>query len=573
MASQKYSGIAASNGIAIGKVYIISDKDLTCDTCAVSDIESEKRRLEDAIEEYKTKTASRAEVLRQKVGPKEAEILEGHILLISDPSMSEKMLQEIGRGVNAEVAVAKICGTFIDMFSSMEDDLMSQRALDIKDIRNGLLSLLIGIGETDLSSLPEGTILVARDLSPSMTTDIDKKLIAGIITEVGSASSHLAIISRAMEIPAVCSVDAITDIVANGDTVIVDGNVGVIYVNPEEQELTEYQQKLQKEVDAKALLSEFKGRATLTTDGVASFVFCNIGTPNDITSVIDNDGEGIGLLRTEFLFMDKEVEPSEEEQFEAYKEVVEALDGKPVIIRTLDVGGDKEIPYLDIKKEANPFLGLRAIRYCLGNRDRYKKQLRAILRASAFGKLKLMLPMITCAEEIRAVKEMVSEIEKELDAAGISYDKNIQIGCMIETPSAALIADILAKESDFFSIGTNDLTQYTMAADRGNAEVAYLNSYFQPSVLRSIRRITECGQKAGIPVGMCGEAAADPLMIPILISFGLDEFSVSPALVLRTRSVINKWSKKEADDLTEKVMALNTQEEIVSILKEKSNIR
>ena len=370
-----------------------------------------------------------------------------------------------------------------------------------------------------------------------------------------------------MEIPAVLSVPNITSLVKDKDTAIVDGTEGIVYINPEGDTLSSYILKREEYIRKQSELKNFHGKETKTADGAAVELFCNIGTPKDARKAIECDGEGVGLFRSEFLFMDNKRMPTEEEQFSAYKEAAEIMGGKPIIIRTLDIGGDKDIPYLNMKKEENPFLGYRAIRYCLGNKEGYRAQLRAMLRASAFGKIKIMIPLVTCVEEMRSVKELLSEIKADLDAEGIAYDKNVEVGCMIETPSASLIADLLAKEADFFSIGTNDLTQYTMTVDRGNAEVAYLYSCFHPSVLRSIKRIIACGKEAGIPVGMCGEAAADPLLIPLLISFGLDEFSVNPVLVLNTRCVISKWTKEEADALAEKVLSLSTETEITALLK------
>ena len=511
-----------------------------------------------------------AEDIRKRIGPKEAEILEGHLVMISDPSMSGEMNKMIAAGQCAEAAVEAVCDMFIGMFSKMDDDMMRQRASDIADVKVSLLKILLGIEDVDISKVAPGTILVAKDLTPSMTSQIHKENVAGIITEVGGKTSHSAILARALEIPAVLSVPDITTLVKDKDTAIVDGTEGNVYINPEGDVLSSYIIKREEFIKKQAELKNFLGKETVTADGTNLELFCNIGTPKDAKKAVECDGEGIGLFRSEFLFMDNNHLPSEEEQFAAYKEAAEVLGGKAVIIRTLDIGGDKDIPYLNMKKEENPFLGYRAVRYCLGNRDTYKVQLRAIIRASAFGKVKIMVPLVTCVEEIREVKALVADIKKDLDAEGIAYDKNIEVGCMIETASASLIADLLAKESDFFSIGTNDLTQYTMSVDRGNADVAYLYSTFQPSVLRSIKHIIECGRKEGIPVGMCGEAAADPLMIPLLISFGLTEFSVNPVLVLTARCIISKWSKAEADELAKKVMNLDTEKEIVDLLKKEA---
>lgn len=565
-----YNGIAASRGIGIGSICVIAEHELSYEAKKIEDTESEQKRFNDAIEKFKTETSEMAEDIRKRIGPKEAEILEGHLVMISDPTMAGEMSKMIAAGQCAESAVEAVCDMFIGMFSKMEDELMQQRASDIGDIKVSLLKILLGIEDIDISKVAPGTVLVARDLTPSMTSQIVKENVVGIITEVGGKTSHSAILARALEIPAVLSVPDITTIVKDKDTAIVDGTEGCVYINPDGDILSGYIIKREEFIKKQAELKKFFGKETVTADGVSVELFCNIGTPKDAKKAVECDGEGIGLFRSEFLFMDSNHMPSEDEQFAAYREAAETMGGKSVIIRTLDIGGDKDIPYLNMKKEENPFLGYRAVRYCLGNRDSYMIQLRAIVRASAYGKVKIMVPLVTCVEEIRAVKEMVSGIKDDFDEQGIAYDKDIEVGCMIETPSASLIADLLAKEADFFSIGTNDLTQYTMSVDRGNADVAYLYSTFQPSVLRSIRQIIEAGRNAGITVGMCGEAAADPLMIPLLLSFGLNEFSVNPVLVLTARCIISKWSKEEADALTEKVMALPTEAEIVAALKEAS---
>lgn len=565
-----YKGIAASRGIGIGSICVIVEHELKYDSKKIEDVNAEQQRFQNAIETFKAETSAMADDIRKRIGPKEAEILEGHLVMISDPSMAGEMSKMIASGQCAEAAIEAVCDMFIGMFSKMDDDMMRQRASDISDVKTSLLKILLGIQDIDISKVAPGTILVAKDLTPSMTSQINKDNVVGIITEVGGKTSHSAILARALEIPAVLSVPDITTLVEDKNTAIVDGTEGCIYINPDGDVLSSYIRKREDFIKKQSELKSFIGKETATSDGTKLELFCNIGTPKDAKKAIECDGEGIGLFRSEFLFMDNTHMPTEDEQFNAYKEAATTMGGKPVIIRTLDIGGDKDIPYLGMKKEENPFLGYRAVRYCLGNKDSYMIQLRAIMRASAFGKIKIMIPLVTCVEEIRAVKELVNEIKKDFDANGIDYDKNIEVGCMIETPSASLIADILAKEADFFSIGTNDLTQYTMSVDRGNADVAYLYSTFQPSVLRSIKHIIECGNNAGIPVGMCGEAAADPLMIPLLISFGLTEFSVNPVLVLTARCIISKWSKAEADALSDKIMTMDTESEIVAALKEAS---
>ncbi len=563
MSSNKLKGIGASDGIGIGNILVIKEADLNYDKSPAEDIDAEKKRFNKALKSFAKRTESEAKKLRNSAGDKEAEILEGHLLLATDETMTGQILEMIEGGSRAEAAVDGACNAFIDMFSGMEDDLMRQRAADIKDVRDELLKLLLGIKDTDLGSLPPNTILVARDIAPSMTSKFKKKNIAGIITEVGTATSHLAIIAKAMEIPLISSVPEALSIVKDGEPAVMNGKTGIAELSPDETTLAEYQESLRKELEHKAELKSFRRKKTRTLGGERIQLLCNIGTPAEVASVIKETGEGIGLFRTEFLFMNRQCEPCEDEQFEAYKEVAVAMKGKPVIIRTLDIGGDKEIPYLDLEKEANPFLGLRAIRYCLKNDGLYNRQLRAIIRASAYGNIKLMIPLVTCVEEVRSVKEMVHAIQKEYDEIGVAYNKELPIGCMIETPAAALIADILAKESDFFSIGTNDLTQYIMCADRGNNSVSNLGSYFQPAVLRSIRQIARCGKAAGIPVGICGEAAWNPNLIPLLLSFGIDEFSVSPSKVLPTRAMISKWGIHASHYVEDDTMNLETAEEIL----------
>ena len=562
-----YKGIAASRGIGIGSICLISEHDLSFENKKVEDIEAEKKRFNDALEKFKEETTIQAADVRQRIGAKEAEIIEGHLVMASDPAMSGEMLKLIENGQCAEGALSSVCDMFYGMFSSMDDEMMRQRASDIADVKTSILKILLGIEDVDISKVAPGTVLVTRDLTPSMTSQIVKENVVGIITEVGGKTSHSAILARALEIPAVLSVPDITKLVKDKDTAIVDGNEGEIYINPDGDVLSSYIIKREQFIKKQAELKNFYGKKTVTADGTELDLYCNIGTPKDAKKALECDGEGIGLFRSEFLFMDNNHLPTEDEQFEAYKEAVEIMAGKEVIIRTLDVGGDKAIPYLNMKPEENPFLGYRAVRYCLGNKDTYMVQLRALVRASAYGKVKIMVPLVTTVDEIREVKAMVAEIKKDFDEKGIKYDPEIKVGCMIETPSASLIADLLAKEADFFSIGTNDLTQYTMSVDRGNSDVAYLYSAFQPSVLRSIKYIIESGVKAGIPVGMCGEAAADPLMIPLLMSFGLTEYSVNPVLVLTARCIISKWTKEDADALAAKVLSLPTEKEIVATLK------
>lgn len=560
-------GIAGSAGYGVGKVVIISDAKPEYENRTITDTDAEIKRYDDAVAAFTEKTHAMAEAMKESVGEHNAEILEGHILLLTDPGMDEITKGAIMSGTCAEAAFESTCDMFAGMFQMADDELTRQRATDIGDIKVRMLKILTGTPDMNISEVPAGTILVAEDLTPSMTAGIVKENVAGIITAVGGKTSHSAILARALEIPAVLSVDGIVDKVSDGMTAVVDGCDGICILDPSQEEIDEYQAKREKYLSDKALLEVYRGKDTVTADGVKVHLYGNIGNPEDAKQVAACDGEGVGLFRTEFLFMGVSELPSEEEQFQAYKAAAETMEGREVIIRTLDVGGDKDIPYLGLEKEDNPFLGFRAVRYCLQNKDSYRVQLRALLRASAFGDIKIMVPLVTCVDEIRSVKALVKELMAELDAENIAYNKDIQVGAMIETPAASLIADLLAKEADFFSIGTNDLTQYTMAVDRGNAKVAYLYSSYNPAVLRSMKSIIGAANAAGIMVGMCGEAAADPLLIPLLISFGLGEFSVSATSVLATRGTIAKWSKAEADELAAKALSLATETEVAELLK------
>lgn len=560
-------GIAGSAGYGVGKVVIISDAKPEYENRTITDTDAEIKRYDDAVAAFTEKTHAMAEAMKESVGEHNAEILEGHILLLTDPGMDEITKGAIMSGTCAEAAFESTCDMFAGMFQMADDELTRQRATDIGDIKVRMLKILTGTPDVNISEVPAGTILVAEDLTPSMTAGIVKENVAGIITAVGGKTSHSAILARALEIPAVLSVDGIVDKVSDGMTAVVDGCDGICILDPSQEEIEKYQAKREKYLSDKALLEVYRGKDTVTAGGVKVHLYGNIGNPEDAKQVAACDGEGVGLFRTEFLFMGASELPSEEEQFQAYKAAAETMEGREVIIRTLDVGGDKDIPYLGLEKEDNPFLGFRAVRYCLRNKDSYRVQLRALLRASAFGDIKIMVPLVTCVDEIRSVKALVKELMAELDAENIAYNKDIQVGAMIETPAASLIADLLAKEADFFSIGTNDLTQYTMAVDRGNAKVAYLYSSYNPAVLRSMKNIIEAANAAGIMVGMCGEAAADPLLIPLLISFGLGEFSVSATSVLATRGTIAKWSKAEADELAAKALSLATETEVAELLK------
>lgn len=557
-------GVNASEGIGIGKVMLIEEVSLDYEKKQITDTQAEIDRYRKVFDAYCEKTEKQAENIKNTIGEKEADIILGHLLMIKDPAMSSSIEGNISSGCCAEDAVAQVCDMFIGVFSMADDELTKQRASDVEDIKNGLITMLLGKEEVDIASAPSGTVLVAKDLTPSMTSCIVKENIVGIVTEVGGKTSHSAILARAMEIPAVLSVPNVMETFENGQEIIVDGSHGEVIENPSDGEIAIYREKTIEYKKEKKELKKFIGKETVTADDVKVELCCNIGKPDDADAVLSKDGEGVGLFRTEFLYMDSSSIPTEEEQFEAYKKTVLKLGDKPLIIRTLDVGGDKDIPYLGLSKEDNPFMGFRAVRYCLHREDVYKPQLRALLRASAFGNIKIMIPLVTCIDEVREVKAMIENIKTELDSENIAYNKDIQVGIMVETPAASLIADLLAEEADFFSIGTNDLTGYTMAVDRGNADVAYLYSAFQPAVLRSIKKIIEDGKD--IMVGMCGEAAADPLLIPLLLAFGLDEFSVSATSVLKTRKIISQWTIDEAKEVAKKALTLKTESEVVEYL-------
>lgn len=560
-------GIKASGGIGIGKVFIVEKNRPEYTKRHITNIKSELERYKNAVQSYVQKTN---DIIEQKIGSdakSEIEILGSHIAIAKDPCMAEETEKIIMSGQCAEAAVETVCDMFSTIFLSVDDERTNQRTSDIEDIKTAVLSELLGVAMPDVHNLPKDTVVVANELLPSVTAAFNKENIVGIITQKGGYTSHSAIMSREFGIPAVLSVENALEELKNGDTVIVDGANGIVICNPSISTLSEYTAKRQKFITEKAELEKYVDKKTATSDGAAKYLACNIGTPEDICSVLEHNIDGVGLFRTELLFMNKNKMPAEEDQFNAYKRAALSLKGKPVVIRTLDIGGDKPLPYLKLPKEDNPFLGFRAVRLCLEEKEIYKQQLRALLRASAYGNIKIMVPLISCVEELRAVKALVEEIKDELRGQNIDFDENIQIGITVETPAASLVADVLAKEADFFSIGTNDLVQYTMAVDRGNPKVAYLYSPYNPAVLRSIKHIIECGKKEGIHVGMCGEAASDPLMTPLLLSFGLDEFSVNTSAVLQTRRSILLWSKSEADSVAEKAMGFATEKEVVQYLK------
>ncbi|MCI6347997.1 MAG: phosphoenolpyruvate--protein phosphotransferase [Negativibacillus massiliensis] len=565
-------GVGASSGIGIGTIVCIREESLDYSKVVFQGEVEEKARLKEAVDTFCKVTQEMAEDIRQRVGEKESEILSGQIMMLSDPFMTGQMEEMIASGSCAEAALDSVCQMYIEMFSNVDDELMRQRATDIRDIRTRMLRLLLGVSSVDIASVPAGTVLAAKDLTPSMTVGLKKENISAILTEIGGKTSHSAILARALEIPAVLGIPQVLDQVSDGQQAIVDGESGEVILSPDEDTLKRYTAQWKEQQEQKAMLSVYRDRKTQDADGRNYELYSNIGSVAEAQIALENGAEGIGLFRTEFLFMDRTAMPTEQEQYEAYKAVSDIMQGKEVIIRTLDVGGDKEISYLKMESEQNPFLGWRAIRYCLEESGLFKVQLRALLRAGAEHKnIKIMLPLVTGVQEIRAAKQLLEECKQELAAQGIAYDDNIQVGIMIETPAAALIADLLAKEAAFFSIGTNDLTQYTLAVDRGNAKVENLYTTLHPAVLRSIRSIIRAAKEAKIPVGMCGEAAADPALIPLLLEFGLDEMSVSASSILKTRKIVSQWSQKETAEVEQKAMQLDepqaVEEYLLSVCK------
>ena len=565
----KIYGVGAAEGIGIGAAKVVREQNVEVVKKSIPDSEAEVNNFMRILDITKAETEEMSQALEKNASAKEAEILFGHIMLMSDPMLVDEIVNRIkGERVCAEYAIEEVCNQYAAVFASMDDELMQQRATDMLDIKTRLIKKILGIENTDLSKLPYGSILVAKDLTPSMTAGLNPDNVLGIVTQFGGKTSHSAILARALEIPAVVGLSNLPEDISDDTNILLDGESGEVIILPTDAQKKDYEDKKKKYDANKELLKKYRELPSISKDGKKVEIAGNIGSPDDAKKVIENGGEGIGLFRTEFLFMDRDCIPTEEEQFESYKEVAVAMEGKPVIIRTLDIGGDKEIPYMGIVQDENPFLGYRAIRLCLDRKDDiYIPQLRALLRASAFGNIKIMLPLITSMDEIREAKALINDIKKELDEKNIAYNKNIEVGIMVETAAASLLADIFAKEVDFFSIGTNDLIQYTMSVDRGNVKIAGLYSPFSPAVLRSINRIITEGKKAGIMVGMCGEAAADPLLIPALLAWGMDEFSMSASSILKSRQIISGCDSKDLKAKVDKVLEMSTESEIKEYLK------
>ena len=559
-----YKGTGASPGIALGKALVIEHSELVIEKKTIENIDKEIQKLESAVKVSKEELTKVKEKALAELGEHEAEIFEAHLLVLEDPELIGSAISKIrDEKVNADYALNEIKEIFVAMFESMDNEYMRERAADIKDVTNRVLRHILGIKVVDLAGLDEEVVLIAHDLTPSDTATMNKNMVLGFLTDIGGRTSHTAIMARTLEIAAVVGLNDITKKVKDGDYIVFNGDTGEVIVNPDEETKAKYASLKEEFEEYRKSLELLKGQASITTDGRHVELAGNIGSPNDVEGLIKNDSEGVGLYRTEFLYMDKEDSfPTEEEQYEAYKAVLEGMNNKPIVIRTLDIGGDKELPYFEMEAEMNPFLGYRAIRLCLDRKDIFKTQLRALYRASVHGKLRIMFPMISSLEELLDAKEVIKEVLKELDAENIAYSNDVEVGMMIEIPSAAVISDVLAKHVDFFSIGTNDLIQYTCAVDRMNQKISHLYNQFNPAVLRLIKMVIDNAHKEGKWVGMCGESAGDQRMIPILLGFGLDEFSMSPISILPARKLITSLSYADMQKFADEVLAMGTAKEI-----------
>lgn len=556
-------GKGISEGIGLGKTVILKENELKIEKQKIEDISAEKQQIYDAVKEVE----SEIEKLIQNIDGTEKEIMQAYLMILQDPSLIQETIKIIEQDkCNSAYAVENGLNQIIKTFEEMDDPYMAARSRDIEDMKKRILAKLLKIEEIDLSKLPENTILVAKELSTSDTAKMNLKNISGIITEIGGVNSHMAIIARTNEIPAVVGIKHIFENIKENDYIALNGATGEIFLNPTQEkikELTKNQENIKQE---KQELEKYKNKKAITKDGHQVELLANIGGPQDIQIVIDNTAEGVGLLRSEFLYMDAKDFPSEEEQFEAYKKIAESLENKRLVIRTLDIGGDKDLKYMKLPKEENPFLGYRAIRIYLDNVDLFKVQLRAILRASSYGNVAIMLPMISSIEELRKSKEIIEEVKQELKEKNIKFNENIEVGIMVEIPSSAVMADEFAKECDFFSIGTNDLIQYTIAVERGNEKLANLYSHFNPAVIRLIKSTIDGAHKNGILCGMCGEAAGDVRFIPLLVGLGLDEFSMNANKILKVRKLITDLDFEECKQLAKKVLELESTEGVKRIL-------
>lgn len=574
--SKIVKGIEASPGIAIGKVFLYQEQELVIDSKRKCDTDCEKERLLNGREKSKEQLLKIREKTAQKLGEDKAAIFDGHITLLEDEDLFDEVVDIIeDEKICAEAALQRGIDDYCDMLANLEDEYLRERAADLRDIGKRWLYNVAGVEILDLGSLPPNTVIAAKDLTPSDTAQIDLQNVVAFITEIGGKTAHSSIMARSLELPAVVGTGNICSLVKSGDNVIVDALKGDIIINPTAEEVAKYQEKREAFFAEKELLKQLKDKEAISKDGVKVGAWANIGSPKDIDGVLRNGAQGIGLYRTEFLFMNNDRFPTEDEQFEAYKIVAEKMEGKPVTIRTMDIGGDKSLPYMQLPKEENPFLGWRAIRVCLDRPEILKTQFRALLRASAFGYIKIMLPMIMDITEIRRARAILEECKAELRAEGAKFDENIALGIMVETPAVAFRARSFAEEVDFFSIGTNDLTQYTLAVDRGNENISHLYNTYNPTVLEAIRMAIKGAHEAGITISMCGEFAGDENATAILFGMGLDAFSMSAISVPRIKKNIMALEKAKCEALVEEVMAQKTPEEVLAIIKKfnKENLK
>ncbi len=561
--SQRLTGIGASAGIAIAKVFKLENPALEVVKTTIDNPEQEVERFKEAISQSKTELEVIKDHAEKELGEDKAAIFAAHLLVLQDPELIDNVTSKINEEkTNAESALDEVSGMFISMFENMDNEYMKERAADIRDVRKRLLAHLMNVEFNTPSMITDEVIIIADDLTPSDTAQLNRTFVKGFATDIGGRTSHSAIMARSMEIPSVVGTKEITGSVENGTTVIIDGIDGIVIIDPTEDEKGSYEQKRVRYEEQKKEWAKLVDESTKSADDKHVELAANIGTPKDLPGVLNNGAEGIGLYRTEFLYMNRDQLPTEEEQFEAYKEVLSKMEGKPVVIRTLDVGGDKELPYLNLPKELNPFLGYRAIRLCLDQQSIFRTQLKALLRASAFGNLKVMFPMIATLDEFRQAKVILLEEKEKLEQGGVDVSDSIEIGMMVEIPSTAVMADLFAKEVDFFSIGTNDLIQYTMAADRMNEQVSYLYQPYNPAILRLVKNVINAAHKEGKWAGMCGEMAGDEIAIPILLGLGLDEFSMSATSILPARNQIRRLSKGEIETHMGDLLQLDTDEAV-----------
>ncbi|MBT2257669.1 phosphoenolpyruvate--protein phosphotransferase [Priestia megaterium] len=566
--TKEIQGIAASSGIAIAKAFRLENPELTVEKKSVTEVEAEVARLEAALEKSKSELEIIREHARKELGDDKAEIFEAHLLVLSDPELINPIKDKItNENVNAEHALDEVAAMFINMFESMDNEYMKERAADIRDVTKRVLAHLLGVNVSNPSLISEEVVIIAEDLTPSDTAQLNRKFVKGFTTDIGGRTSHSAIMARSMEIPAVVGTKTVMEDIQNGVLVIVDGLDGEVIVDPSEETVKAYEKKAAEYAEQKAEWAKLVNEKTVSADDYHVELAANIGTPEDVKGVLENGGEGVGLYRTEFLYMGREELPTEEEQFTSYKTVLERMEGKPVVVRTLDIGGDKELPYLNLPKEMNPFLGFRAIRLCLEMQDMFRTQLRALLRASVYGNLKIMFPMIATVDEFRQAKAILLEEKAKLQQEGVQVSEDIEVGMMVEIPSSAVIADLFAKEVDFFSIGTNDLIQYTLAADRMNERVSYLYQPYNPAILRLVNMVIKAAHKEGKWVGMCGEMAGDEIAIPILLGLGLDEFSMSATSILKARSQIRQLSKADIEPHLDTILSMSSTEEVIEFVK------